>query len=165
MKVFKYPTAIEPPNIIENTIVATIFWRDNSFKKSFTVNTEIVLSRRESSLESSLYSSKRFALMVSPSSTETSLNGYAVNIPIKTDIKEVIMNTSTIVPSILPIFSGWLIFEIEVDIVRKIKGTIIKAIRFINMSPNGLNTVAFSAQHNPTIAPIIIAANKMSVCL
>ena len=75
------------------------------------------------------------------------------------------MNTSTVVPSILPTLFGWLIFAIEVDIVRNIKGIIIMNIRFINISPNGLNTVAFSPQHNPTIAPIIIAANKMSVCL
>ena len=117
---------IEHPNIIENTIIATMFWRENNFEKSSTVNTEIVLSSKETSSESSRYSSERVALMASPSSTETSLKGYAATIPIKTDTKEVIMNTSTVVPSILPTLLGWLIFAIEVDIVRNIKGTIIQ---------------------------------------
>ena len=69
------------------------------------------------------------------------------------------MNTSTNVPSILPTLFGWVIFEIEVEIVRKTSGTIIMNIKLMNKSPNGLKIAAFSLKIKPIIAVYTMCGN------
>ena len=95
----------------------------------------------------------------------TNSNVNVVTRPITTDIRVVIMNTPKIVVITLPKRLGCLIFAIDVVIVKNINGTMITNIKFINKSPNGLNTAAFSPYTNPTIAPIIRAARRIIVCL
>ena len=50
-------------------------------------------------------------------------------------------------------------------IVKKIRGTITTNKRFMNKSPNGLSTLAFSPIIIPMIAPIISDRIKAIVCL
>lgn len=78
---------------------------------------------------------------------------------------EVNINTSTIVPIILPNLFGCCILAIDVVIVKNISGTIITNRRFKNISPNGCNTVAFSLNTIPITAPTIIATNNIIVDL
>lgn len=155
---------IAQPNIIENTTIAMMLSFDSNFEKSFTVKTLTVLCKRDNSSVSAV-SPPSSARIFAPSVFETSSKGKVKTRPIKTATTDVIMNTSTVVPSILPTLLGWLIFEIEVEMVKKISGTITINIKFMNKSPSGLNTLAPSPQITPTIAPIIIDPTRMSVCL
>ena len=80
-------------------------------------------------------------------------------------IKEVNTNMPTIVSIIFPSLLGCFIFDIDTVMLTKIRGMIATNSRFKKTSPKGLSIAAFSPKTIPTIAPTIIAANKIIVDL
>ena len=67
----------------------------------------------------------------------TSLTKYVLANPTSTAIIDVKINTPIIVTNILPSLFGCFILEIDVVIVKKMRGTIITNRRFRKMSPKG----------------------------
>ena len=79
--------------------------------------------------------------------------------------KEVTMNTPKVDNNTFSNLFGCLILAIDVVIVKKINGIIMTNNKFMNRSPKGLSTMAFSPAINPNMAPIIKAVNNNIVCL
>ena len=140
-----------------------------SFDKIFTKSPVLIACTVLSNMFNFTFSVSASVANVSTIAAEslgfTNSNVNVVISPITTDTKVVIINTPNIVVITLPKRLGCLIFAIDVVIVKNINGTMITNIKFINKSPNGLNTAAFSPYTNPTIAPIIKAPRRIIVCL
>ena len=100
---------IAMPNRIANTIMASKLSRDSSFEKSFTVRADKNLDKRVMSSSVSVVASSVVSSAVciySLYSIFTSLIGYVTSIPTSTATSDMIMKTSTVVPSILPSLFG-----------------------------------------------------------
>ena len=83
----------------------------------------------------------------------------------ETDTKDVTINTPKVVIIILPSLLGLLILDIDVVIVRNIRGTIITKSKLIKISPSGLTNSPTSLNNSPTITPIITAKTNIKVDL
>ena len=155
---------IANPVINETTNKAIKLLLDSNPLKSPTVNVLTVLSKIvNSSLAAS--GSTKLALIASVSDGATRLVLNVVRKPTTNATKLVTKKIQKIViktfPNLLPDF----ILAIDVVIVKKIRGTMITNIILMKISPKGLSTAVFSLKIIPTIAPIIILANKIMVCL
>ena len=82
--------------------------------------------------------------------------------PTTTATIEVTTKVIIVVNIILPSLLGLLILDIDVVIVRNIKGTIITKSILINTSPKGAKVLASSLNINPTSTPKIIAPTNTS---
>ena len=155
---------IAKPVIKDTTNKAIKLLLESKPLKSLTVNTLTVLAKIVNSSASSVGSTK-LALIASVSLGETKLVLNVVKKPTNKATKLVTKKIANIVTNTLPSLLPDFIFAIDVVIVKKIRGTMITNIILMKISPNGLSTAVFSLKIKPTIAPIMILANKIIVCL
>ena len=152
-----WPTALslppqalmQNPNIMENIISGSMFWRESRAEKSLTVSALTIAS-------------DSFTASISPAASMVictpAAGGYMVtmNMMMTPAIRPVTTNTASKLPSIFPRRFMFSILPMALAMVANTSGTMAVNIRFRKISPNGFRTVAFSPITRPIIEPMII---------
>ncbi len=140
---------MQKPNIMENIISGSMFWRESRAEKSLTVSALTIAS---DSLTASI-SPAASMVICTPAA-----GGYMVtmNMMMTPAIRPVTTNTASKLPSIFPRRFMFSILPMALAMVANTSGTMAVNIRFRKISPNGFRTVAFSPITRPIIEPMII---------